>query len=85
MNTFNEVEHTPLRVFNRLVFLFNLLEDKGKEYASIYLKKFSQSELNEIYLMRGIVEAKGVDEVRKIVTKDVVFDYDPAEDIEYGI
>lgn len=85
MNTFNEIEHKPLRTFNRVVYFSNILSDKGKAYAVKYIENFSELERKEMYLVQMAVKAKGVEAIRKLVTRDAVFIYDPSEDIEYGV
>ena len=37
-NHFNDIEHEPLRVFNRTVMFHNLLQDFGRSVALDYVK-----------------------------------------------
>lgn len=76
--TFNHITHTPLRVFNRVVFMTNLLTDFGKEAASNYAELFDESERKQMYIMQVYINQKGVDEARKTVTKGLEVVYDAA-------
>ena len=66
---FDEIKHTPLRVFNRVVLLNNLLSDFGKSTAENYIGVFDTGERKQLYLMQAYIKAKGPDFVRKEVTK----------------
>jgi hypothetical protein len=63
-NTFSEIKHTPLRVYNRTVLTSNLLDDFGVETARSYLEKFTQHEKNQIRVMQGYILAVGPKQVR---------------------
>lgn len=80
-NTFKEIKHIPLRVFNRVVYLQNLMEDKGQTVAREYAELFSDVERKQMYLIGQAIKSRGVDTIRKEVTKDLVVTYDPAEEL----
>ena len=84
-NTFDEIEYKPLRSFNRLVFFTNLIKDKGVTPAKDYLELLSDTDRREMYLVKKLINAIGEKAVREEVTKNVVFTYDPSEDVEYGV
>lgn len=68
MNTFNDIKHMPLRVFNRTVTLNNIYEDSGEVGAKAYIEQFTQGERKQIFLMQNFIKAKGQDEARKFAT-----------------
>lgn len=76
-NKFNEIQHTPLRVFNRVAMLFNIKEDQGEETAKEYVNCFTESERKQMLMVMVAIEKQGVEAVRKAVTKDLVPTYDP--------
>lgn len=73
MNRFDEIEHTPLRVYNRVVMCFNILEDLGKAALEEYLKIFSEGEKKQMYIMQGLIKSKGPDEVRRMALEGMEF------------
>lgn len=78
---FDAIDHLPLRVFNRTVLLQNIFTDFGKDAAAEYGEMFDDKERSQMVVMQGYIKAKGVDEVRKMVTRDleVVYDADSGE------
>lgn len=74
LNRFDEIEHTPLKVYNRVVFLNNLMEDSGRYAAESYIELFSDTERKQMYAMGSYIRQKGVDFVRKAVTKNLVIE-----------
>lgn len=80
--TFNDIEHTPLRIYNRTVMFFNILEDAGQTPAQDYASQFSSDERVEMVAMTQLVKRHGPKTVKEWVTKDVVFpDYMTEEEI----
>ena len=72
LNKFDDIRHTPLRVFNRVVFLNNIREDSGTEAAQRYVALFNEQEKREMFVVAHAIKAKGVDAVRKEVTRGLV-------------
>ncbi len=66
---FNDIQHTPLRVYNRLVLMNNLMEDFGTAVVADYLSNFNEGERKQLYFMQQYVLEHGVDATRKLVTK----------------
>ncbi len=67
---YDEVEHTPLRVYNRAVTLYNLTEDFGKEVGKEYLGIFSNEEVKQITIMVSYIETRGAEAASKFATRD---------------
>lgn len=68
---FDEVEHVPLRVYNRAVTLYNLTSDFGKEVGKEYLTLFSKGEVAQITIMVSYIESKGAEAASKFATRDL--------------
>lgn len=86
-NRFEEIKHTPLRVFNRVAYYYNLYEDKGRETAKQYIETFSDWERKQMGYIMIAIKTKAEDghpdpvgAIRQTVTKDAEFKYDPNED-----
>lgn len=69
VKNFNDVEHLPLRVFNRSVTTFNLLEFGGEAAAREYLEQFSENERKQIFIMNQYIKSEGEAAARKVATK----------------
>ena len=72
-STFSEIEHTPLRIYNRAVMSHNILEDVGRAAVEEYVKNFTKDERMEILAMTSLVKKHGPKTVKEWVTKGVVF------------
>lgn len=70
-NKFDEIEHEPLRVYNRLVLTHNLLEDGGEYAAKEYLDMFTTSDRVKILKLNNFLKKNGVDKTISVVTKDL--------------
>lgn len=73
-NTFNDIDHLPLRVYNRAVLAYNLMDDSGGYSLQEYLNLFTQAELTQIYMMIQYIRTKGVEAAKKFATKDLVLE-----------
>lgn len=83
--TFNDIDHRPLRIYNRTVFFHNLWEDQGPTVAAEYAETFSKEEKFEIAQMTKLVKLKGVKHVQSLVTQGLEFsddDFRPAGDVD---
>jgi glutathione synthase/RimK-type ligase-like ATP-grasp enzyme len=78
--TFNSVDHLPLRVYNRVVYMTNILTDFGKEAVKKYIEMFTESERQQMFLMQAYIKANGVDATRKFVTKDLKVVYNAEQE-----
>lgn len=78
LHRFDDIENVGLRVYNRLVMLFNINEDSGKDAAEAYLDQFDKGEKKQLYIMSAALKKYGKDELLKIVTKDL--ELPPEED-----
>lgn len=72
-STFNDVQHKPLRAYNRAVTFFNIFEDIGKAAAEDYAKSFSEEEKLQMIAIIKLVKKHGVKHVVELVTKGAVF------------
>ena len=79
-NNFSEIEHSPLRAYNRCAFVSNLLEDFGLAPAQDYLAQFSEKEKMEMYTIFDLIRKQGLKKTREGVTKGLVF-LDDIEDV----
>lgn len=70
-NKFTDINHIPLRVFNRVVMMSNLMQDFGKEAARSYAESFTEVERKQMFIMQQFIDVKGEKEARKVVTKDL--------------
>ena len=69
--TFNDIKHIPLRVYNRVVLMANLLSDFGPDASAQYAEIFNKTEMAQMRAMMSMIEAHGVDAVKKTVLKGV--------------
>lgn len=76
-NRFTDIEHLPLRVYNRAVMFANLYEDHGRHVAEEYANTFTKEERLQIAQMTALVRAKGTKHVIALVTAGVEFIDDP--------
>lgn len=82
LNKFEDINHLPLRVFNRVVFLNNLFADSGPEAAQSYINLFDEPQKQQMYVMGSYIKKVGQEAVRREVTKGLVLvdeDYIHAE------
>ena len=66
-DTFNEVENTLLRAYNRAVMATNLNIDEGQECATRYLSMFSDKENAAIYALLAGMDKYGAETIKKNV------------------
>jgi Zn-dependent oligopeptidase len=76
-NRFTDVEHIPLRVYNRTVMFYNIYDDHGKLAAEEYADSFSKEERLQMAQVAALVKAKGTKHVIQLVTAGVQFVDDP--------
>lgn len=72
--TFKDVEHLPLRVFNRVVMSFNIRDDFGSAILEKYLENFTAQERAEMMMMTMTIKSRGQEAVRKEVTEDLILE-----------
>ena len=70
-NKFTDIQHRPLRIYNRSVMFSNLFEDQGKFVAQEYADSFTPEERLEIAQMIALVRKVGVKRVQQLVTDGV--------------
>ena len=72
-NRFTDITHRPLRIYNRAVMTFNIMEDQGKETAAEYLDSFTKEERLEIAQMTALTRKIGPKQVKEMVTRNIDF------------
>lgn len=70
-NTFNNVEHLPLRVFNRVVYMTNLLKDHGPEVSKKYFESFSEGDQRQLSFMAFFIKKNGLEKAKSFAVKDL--------------
>lgn len=86
MSNFVEIEHAPLRTYNRCVYAFNLLEDAGRAVVEDYLNQFNSQERQEMVKMTKLVKKLGTKRVKDMVTHGLTFsndDYKPISEEDF--
>lgn len=74
---FEEIQHRPLRIYNRAVMFFNLYEDSGSEIAEEYAETFSPEERFEMAQMVALTRRLGPKRVKELVTSGLEFIDEP--------
>ena len=69
--TFHEIKHVPLRVYNRVVMAYNIMEDFGQEPYLSYIENFDQGEKKQMFTMMMYIKQHGRDAARRFATKDL--------------
>lgn len=82
LNRFNDVQPKRLRVFNRVVVAFNLVDDFGKAALEDYLEDFSSLEQLEMQVMSAYIQKHGPEKVRKEVINGINFKDDGDNSIQ---
>ena len=78
-NKFDDIEHKPLRVFNRVAMASNLLEDFGEDVSEQYIALFTAKERMNIHLLADFIQHNGIKVAREVCTRDMEFRYDVGE------
>lgn len=69
-NTFADIKHKPLRIFNRAVFACNIMDDSGRYATEEYFDFFSPEELSEIFTMIKYINLVGPHKAKELALKD---------------
>ena len=72
-NTFDDISHRPLRIYNRSVMYHNLFEDQGPVVAKDYADALTKEARLEIAQMTALVKKVGLKKVKALVTEGVDF------------
>jgi hypothetical protein len=78
-NRFTDIEHRPLRIYNRVVMFHNIFEDHGKAVAEDYANTFNKEERLEMVQMTSLVRGRGAKYVKDMVTRNIDFPEYPSE------
>ena len=76
MNNFAEIEHYPLRVYNRAVMSFNIFEDAGRAKLEEYLAQFTKEEKEDMAKLIALTKKLGNKRVKEMVTLGLIFSDD---------
>ena len=71
-NTFHDVQHLPLRVYNRVVTAYNIKEDFGTAILEEYFENFSAAEKWQMFNMMEFIKRNGREAAKAFATKDLV-------------
>jgi hypothetical protein len=80
--TFDEVEHLPLRTYNRMVMCFNIKEDFGPVVLEEYVENFDIEERKRIFLLMAFVYKEGMERAREICLKGFVPEEEDLTEVE---
>jgi len=69
--TFHDIKHTPLRVYNRVVLAYNIMEDFGKAVYEDYISNFDQGERKQMFVMMMYIKQHGREAAKAFATKDL--------------
>lgn len=72
-NLFRDIQHRPLRIYNRSVMFHNLYEDQGAHTAKEYADALTKEERLEVAQMTALVKKIGPAKVKELVTAGVDF------------
>lgn len=72
-NRFEDIQHRPLRIYNRSVMVHNIYEDQGAVTSQDYFATFSKEERLEIAQMTALTRKMGAKYVKDLVTRGVDF------------
>lgn len=78
-NRFDDINHTPLRAYNRVVLMSNLMADFGKEVSAEYAGLFDDNERKQMFVVQAYLKQHGPEETRKAVTKHLEVAYDAGD------
>lgn len=70
-NQFNDVNHRPLKIYNRAVTLMNINTDFGKHVAEDYVQLFSEDDRKDMWMMLLLIKKIGQKEAKKKVTRNL--------------
>ena len=80
VNRFDEIEHQPLRTYNRVVMCYNLAQDSGEEATRSYLSSFSEDERKQMFVLTVYLQKMGQKATYEYVTKGLKFKYNVGEE-----
>lgn len=69
LNNFNDITDHYLQAYNRLVIIFNLVEDNRKAEAREYLSQFDAFSRVSVGVITAEIKVKGFDVVKKKVSE----------------
>lgn len=82
MNRFDDIEHMPLRVYNRVVMSHNIAADAGEEAAREYVAQFNENERKQMFFVNTYLAQKGQKATYEFVTKGLEIQYNVGEEEE---
>lgn len=70
--TFHDVQHLPLRVYNRTVMAYNIREDFGTAILEEYFANFTDAEKWQMLNMMEFIKRNGREAAKSFATKNLV-------------
>ncbi len=70
--TFHNVSHMPLRVYNRVVMAYNIKDDFGNVAFENYVGKFTSHEKAQMVCMMQYIREKGTEAAKAFALKEFV-------------
>lgn len=67
--TFDDVDNTTLRVWNRCAMASNLLDDKGPVESQKYMEQFGEKDKKQMLVMFHYINAKGYEPTKAEVMR----------------
>ena len=80
VNRFDEIQHQPLRIYNRVVMCYNLAQDSGEEAARSYLSSFSEDERKQMFILTVYMQKMGQKATYEYVTNGLEVEYNVGEE-----
>ena len=71
LDKFDTIEYTPLRIWNRSVMFFNIMEDSGEDAAKAYIRQFSKPEIQEMIDMYLLVKKHGAENIKRTIIREM--------------
>lgn len=78
-SNFNEIDYTPLRVYNRTVMAINLKNDIGTSGLKEYLEQFSEDERKQIGIMIIFITTNGLEKARETIMNNMPLEEEQEE------
>tara|TARA_Y100001951_G_C11298065_1_gene277543 strand:- start:5989 stop:6210 length:222 start_codon:yes stop_codon:yes gene_type:complete len=70
-NTYDDIDNTLLRTFNRCVTAFNIKEDSGEEAMEKYFNSIDGRGQKQMLIVFKAIELKGLEAVKREVMQEV--------------
>lgn len=72
-NNFDDIEHLPLRVYNRAITATNISNDLGRTALTEYIEQFTDIEKKQLAIMFAFIQKYGLKKAQEEATKGIEF------------